>query len=561
MIELHQIRDWIISSAEWVTIAALVPVFVIARWKRLDRFFTGPTGWLLANERRPMIAVFALALLAGAVTSAVRPAWPIVHDEYSYLLAADTFAHGRVTNPTHPFWQHFETFHVLQQPSHQSKFPPAQGLFLAVGQVLTGAPIVGVWLSLALACGALYWCLRGWAPRIWALFGATLPCIRFGSGVFWEHEFWAYWSASYWGGAVALLGGCLALGAAPRLLRNPRRRHSLLLGLGFGVLAASRPFEGLIVAVLISAVLLVALVQRSGWAAAIGKLAPALLVVAGCLTLLSFYHWRVTGSLFMSPYSVYADTYDVVPVFTFQELGAEPEYRHEPLRRFHLGSMVRNFQYQQKGPGIDIRNLRHLGDFFLGPSLTLVMTLGLFWRSRWLLLILLALLAAAWSHAVTLSAMFRPHYFAPFAPMLLLLVINGLRILHTFRFRRYFVGAPIARAVAVSCVLVFAAGVVLRARAQWPLMGRWNQLESGRRQVVEQLSDKGPNHLVFVRYKPEHNVHHEWVYNLSDMDEAPVIWAREMTPVENMALREYYGDRQAWIVEADERPLRLLTYE
>jgi len=189
------------------------------------------------------------------------------------------------------------------------------------------------------------------------------------------------------------------------------------------------------------------------------------------------------------------------------------------------------------------------------------MTLGLFWRSRWLLLILLALLAAAWSHAVTLSAMFRPHYFAPFAPMLLLLVINGLRILHTFRFRRYFVGAPIARAVAVSCVLVFAAGVVLRARAQWPLMGRWNQLESGRRQVVEQLSDKGPNHLVFVRYKPEHNVHHEWVYNLSDMDEAPVIWAREMTPVENMALREYYGDRQAWIVEADERPLRLLTYE
>jgi hypothetical protein len=349
--------------------------------------------------------------------------------------------------------------------------------------------------------------------------------------------------------------------AAPRLLRNPRPKHSLLLGLGFGVLAASRPFEGLIVAVLISAWLFTGLPQKSGWTATIGKLAPGALVVGGCLCLLSFYNWRVTGSPFTAPYSLYADTYDVVPVFTFQELNPEPEYRHELLRSFHLGVMMRNFQHQKEGPIIDLANVRLLAGFFLGPSLMLVTLLGLFWRSHWLLFVLLTLAAAVWSHAVTLSAIFRPHYFAPFVPALVLLTVRGLRVLHTFRFRRLSIGAPMAKAVAVSCVLIFAASAMLRLRTQWPVMGRWNRLEFSRRRVVEQLSDKGPKHLVFVRYGPQHDIHREWVYNLGEIDAAPIIWAREMGPADNRALRHYYRDRKAWMLEVDERPPRLLPYE
>ena len=142
--------------------------FAAALWELESAF-----ARLAGKKRLAILVAGLLPLVARALLLPILPVpRPAIQDEFSYLLAADMYAHGRLAYPTHPFWQHFETFHVLQHPTYASKYQPLQGMVLAFGQKVFGEPGVGVYFSTGLLCAAICWTLQGWIAPEWALLGA-----------------------------------------------------------------------------------------------------------------------------------------------------------------------------------------------------------------------------------------------------------------------------------------------------------------------------------------------------------------------------------------------------
>jgi hypothetical protein len=509
--------------------------------------------------RRRALAVFAVGAGVFAIRVMLIPALgipqPRWNDEFSYLLAADTFAHGRLTNPTHPMWIHFESFHIIEHPTYMSMYPPAQGLVLAAGQLL-GHPWIGQLLITAAMCSALCWMLQGWLPPCWALFGAVLAALRLG--------ILSYWMNSYWCASVAALGGALVLGAWPRLRKNMPWRDALLMALGLAILANSRPYEGFVLALpmALASLFWLAGPHHPPFRLSLPQVVlPVLAVLLLASVATGYYYYRVTGSPFRMAYEVNRATYATAPYFLWQTPQPEPTYHHEVFRSFYrweLGCFEDSLTLNGflKSNAVKIEQWWQL---YLGPALTLPL-LALPWAIRDRKLRLPWLVLACMALGFSVQTWTLPHYFAPATALLYLVITQCMRHLRIWRRRERRMGESLVTLIPlVACALIIfrVAAVIVRA----PIEPAWPRGNLERVRITHELDRLPGRQLVIVDYGDHHDVDWEWVWNAADIDDSKVVWARNMGEPANRELLDYFKDRHVWRLSGDEAKPELKSYE
>jgi len=361
------------------------------------------------------------------------------------------------------------------------------------------------------------------------------------------------------------------VGSLPRLFRRAHAATAFALGLGLALLAESRPYDGLVLSATSLALVAIWSVRRGLWRRVLktSVLGPVFLVLASTAGVLLFYNAKITGSALKLPYVANLEQYKIAPLFLWQRPKKEPAYHSSSLRQVYLPEVE---LYENGVTGLKavkefLRKLKDFWLFYIGPLLTLPFTILLLRRNTfkkdstcffWITVavMLIALAGEVW---------FYPHYAAPMTCVMIALIVQGLRVLRQYRYKKKPVGLFLSRVLPLGCVLMGAIPLVAAISkiplSYWPL-----QWYGGTPDVVRPTSLIAPlikqheKSLIIVRYSASHPVGNEWVYNEPDIDNSLVIWARETHPKHDMELMHYFHDRKVWLLEADKRPLVLKSY-
>jgi len=507
----------------------------------LERF-----GATIASRKRLCVFLvgFSLFAIRGATVLVSGVPLPRYHDEFSYLLAGDTFAHGRLTNPPHPMWVHFETFHEIWHPTYMSMYPPGEGLMLALGQLL-GNPWIGQLFTAALMCAAICWMLQGWIPPGWALLGGVLVVARLG--------LLSYWTNGYWCACLPALGGALVLGALPRIQHHRRWQDAAIMAIGLFILADSRPYEGLLLSVGVAIALFAWMFGKKRPAMKISLarvVLPLLLTLAPLAAWTGYYYYRVTGSPFRMAYDINRTSYAMGRYFIWQAPWPQKTYDHPRMqayyeRELHEAEENRTFSGFFRRAAIKFYYLRLV--LLIAPLPFVLIALPCAARDRrmrvpWMI-------AAIFLAGLAVEIWGLPHYFAPAVALLYLFFMQCMRHLRCFTLR----GKPLGLAFVRAVYLVYVATAILRiglAVTHIHPESEWQHGDMDRAAIVHKLDALPGKHLVLVSYAPNFDLDREWVFNKADIDGSKIVWARDMGPEKNKELLDYYRGRHFWSVEA-----------
>ena len=542
-------------------------------WPRLGAAWFSRVENLLGKVARQRHAAVLVVGLAGLLARLAILPWcgipvPFVPDDFSFLLASDTFSLGRLTNPTPAMWIHFESIHIDMLPTYMSMYFPTQGMVMAAGKILFGNPWFGILIASALMCAAICWMLQAWLPLSWAFLGGMLAVMHLGLFSYWINTFHS-------AGSIAALGGALVLGGLPRFKRRPVFRYALLMAMGIAIMFTTRPFESMLLFIPVAVSLirwyLAAAIRPTPSALFRGTAIP-LAIVIGAAAWMGYYDYRVFGRPLALPYSVNRATYAMAPYFAWQEPRPEPAYHHEEMRRFYYEDELSDYQRSHSPGGwVKMTLIKAVSGtlFFTGlaflPFFFMTRRVLLDRRVRFLVICLGAL-----TLGMVLEIFLIPHYMAPFTAAIYALGLQGMRHMRVFRPGDQPVGKALLRLT--TFVLVIMCGFRLYAVPlhlsfpEWP-SSTWNFSWYGpdvfgkdRVNVERQLEQLQGRQIAVVRYSSAHNPQDEWIYNAPDIDNSKVIWAREMDPTSNRELFDYYGDRKVWLVEPDKQPVAVSPY-
>ncbi|QJW88667.1 hypothetical protein HNV11_04385 [Spirosoma taeanense] len=462
--------------------------------------------------------------------------FPLLNDEFGNLLAADTFAHGRLVNPSHPLWPFFESSHIVVHPIYVSKYPPAQALLLLIGRLLVNFPMAGVWLGYGMATLAIWWALRAIASPAAALLGGMAI------GAHWH--LLPLFGEMYWGGPVSMLGGALVVGSWFHLRQLPAPaglQYGVIMGLGACLLAISRPFEGLATA-LVPAFLLLGSRRWSVIAA------TGVVVGLGGLLLMT-YNYQITGQPTKLPYTLYYDQYEVSRPLLIQQPGKNPVIRRPEMKQVHDYETQVYFKRRtslRSYLGALVQKAKIYGGILFGIAYWLPLLYWLFRRKEplgqnALDLTLLAMLVLP-ILAFAITSFETPHYVSPVIVVLAGIVTRGFSYLpHYLR-----VGLLLPSLCVAHTLFVFL-GYDFLIRMSGPML--WRPIHQ------QELTEDGGRHLILVDYDPNHVATiWDFVYNGADIDSQSVVWAADRGDSLNRAILDYYPERSVWRIEPDTRP-------
>ncbi len=475
---------------------------------------------------------------------------PVVADEFSNYLGAKTFAEGRLTNPAHEFTNDsLLEIYILSEPSRMMKYQPAMSGFMALGIAVLGDAYWGVLLLMSLAIASSYWAVRGWAGRGASLYVAVLLLLAMRV----PH----YFIDSYWGGAHALLGSFLIIGAYPRIIDKKQYGYIWAALFGVVILLLSRTYEGTILILSFSVCAIVTVwrkYSREEIKALIKNTFLPVIFVGGCLLAFQMHYNKVvTGDYLKLPYTLYQEQNGHTDLFWFIDINNLGLSNHYGLRS--IQELEDNFYSSNSVMYRFIRLPELLGrllgriDLF-GNSLILILFIitivgipaiiyDAIKRQKYIALYVCIIIQAV-GYMVTAYVPI-PHYVTVCFALLIIIIAVNLRDIYIASKYKYL-------------YKIILAGFLIIFLLTNPIKYSNNEEEKDNiKQFIEkELKQKDGYHLVLIDQRleaTEKPIYYSFVYNELDIDSAKIIWAWYLSPQQNRKIIEYYKNRNIWYIE------------